>query len=562
MPPRVFISYSQESGAHKERVLALANKLRADGIDANIDQYVRPYPPEGWEEWSEAQVRTGDFIVMICTPTYLERFNRDAPAGEGHGVLWEAKAIRALLYNAGGASRKLVPVFFNSGQRAHVPLPLQGGYIDQIDTHEGYGQLYRLLTGQPDTPKPELGKPGPRSKGGEHRKKGYAYEDQIADRPHPRVGDLFVGRLRELAQLRDAIFPEIGRRHPVAVFGMPGVGKSYLVDRFYSEHLDRFPGGYVKIPLVLDGPDLLDKLGQHQDLRGAGDNVRELRARLLVPLTLVHIENADTFEAGRVVGEAAATLPDCALVISARFRDLGFAAAWSQIPLLPFDETTALQQLSAELGPEAPDRQSWPALAAALGYLPLALHLAAGHMRAGDSAKEFLKRLYERKLALTGVDPTDPVFRPRSRALLSDIFDLSFAALQREGGEAWRDGFASLGHAPAEGFVRHLGAAITGLAPVEFGEMVRSANRLCLLDRVPRGTGSAFRLHPLIAQLLRLRADRKAAIERRTEWCVKLILERTEDQMQLLEQEFAAVIEWLAEWLAQVAPPGTAPPKP
>jgi hypothetical protein len=36
-PPRVFISYSHDSEAHRERVLALSERLRADGIDADLD---------------------------------------------------------------------------------------------------------------------------------------------------------------------------------------------------------------------------------------------------------------------------------------------------------------------------------------------------------------------------------------------------------------------------------------------------------------------------------------------------------------------------------------------
>src|SRR5271163_371603 len=130
-PPQVFISYSHDDPAYEERVLKLADRLCADGIDASVDQYVQPFPPEGWEEWSEARVRIADFVVMVCTETYLQRFNRDAPPGVGRGVLWEAKAIRALLYGEGAASRKLVPVLFGSGGRGHVPLPLQGGYISR-----------------------------------------------------------------------------------------------------------------------------------------------------------------------------------------------------------------------------------------------------------------------------------------------------------------------------------------------------------------------------------------------------------------------------------------------
>ncbi|HEY9820529.1 MAG TPA: SEFIR domain-containing protein, partial [Candidatus Sericytochromatia bacterium] len=37
--PTVFISYSRDSREHKDRVLNLADRLRDDGIDCNIDQY-------------------------------------------------------------------------------------------------------------------------------------------------------------------------------------------------------------------------------------------------------------------------------------------------------------------------------------------------------------------------------------------------------------------------------------------------------------------------------------------------------------------------------------------
>jgi hypothetical protein len=46
-PPRVFISYSHDSDKHRDRVLELADRLRADGVDAMIDQYIQS-PPEGW----------------------------------------------------------------------------------------------------------------------------------------------------------------------------------------------------------------------------------------------------------------------------------------------------------------------------------------------------------------------------------------------------------------------------------------------------------------------------------------------------------------------------------
>ena len=38
-PPKVFISYSHDTVSQQERVLDLADRLRTDGIDAEIDQY-------------------------------------------------------------------------------------------------------------------------------------------------------------------------------------------------------------------------------------------------------------------------------------------------------------------------------------------------------------------------------------------------------------------------------------------------------------------------------------------------------------------------------------------
>jgi len=55
-PPRVLISYSHDNPAHETRVLAFADRLRADGIDAMIDLYVQS-PPEGWPAWCDSQIR-------------------------------------------------------------------------------------------------------------------------------------------------------------------------------------------------------------------------------------------------------------------------------------------------------------------------------------------------------------------------------------------------------------------------------------------------------------------------------------------------------------------------
>ena len=45
--PAVFMSYSHDSPEHEANVLALANRLRADGFHAVLDQY-ESIPAEGW----------------------------------------------------------------------------------------------------------------------------------------------------------------------------------------------------------------------------------------------------------------------------------------------------------------------------------------------------------------------------------------------------------------------------------------------------------------------------------------------------------------------------------
>src|SRR5512144_1522067 len=106
--PKVFISYSHDTVAHQERVLDLADRLRADGIAAEIDQY-NDSPAEGWPRWCERQIEAADIVLMVCTETYHRRVTGEEERGKGWGIVWEARIIRQLLYDAGVASDKFVP---------------------------------------------------------------------------------------------------------------------------------------------------------------------------------------------------------------------------------------------------------------------------------------------------------------------------------------------------------------------------------------------------------------------------------------------------------------------
>jgi len=106
--PKVFISYSHDSQEHKDRILALANRLRAGGIDCNIDQYEES-PAEGWPRWMMNQLEWADFVVVVCTEQYDRRFRGKESPGVGRGVTWEGAIITQELYDSHVKSPKFVP---------------------------------------------------------------------------------------------------------------------------------------------------------------------------------------------------------------------------------------------------------------------------------------------------------------------------------------------------------------------------------------------------------------------------------------------------------------------
>jgi hypothetical protein len=117
----VFISYSHDSAEHSDRVLALSDKLREMGVDAELDQYhVRP--PQGWPRWCEEQLRpeNAKFVIVICTQTYRDRVENKVAAGEGRGVFWEGGIIYDYLYDDKGNTR-FIPVLLSGASEDGIP---------------------------------------------------------------------------------------------------------------------------------------------------------------------------------------------------------------------------------------------------------------------------------------------------------------------------------------------------------------------------------------------------------------------------------------------------------
>ncbi len=160
-PPKVFISYSQDSPEHEDRVLAFSNRLRADGFDCNLDQY-EISPSEGWPLWMDRQIHEADFVLLICTSTYFRRVMGQEQPGVGHGVAWESTLIYQYIYNAGTMNIKFIPVLFEGASISDIPTPLQGASHYSAFTEASYKDLCHRLKNVPRAVKPPLGaRPAP-----------------------------------------------------------------------------------------------------------------------------------------------------------------------------------------------------------------------------------------------------------------------------------------------------------------------------------------------------------------------------------------------------------------
>ena len=155
-PLKVFISYSHDSHEHLDRVLALADRLREEGIDCNLDQY-EPAPAEGWPRWMDKHFKDADFILVVCTETYCRRFEGREEQGKGLGVKWEGAIITSELYRDETINKRFIPVIFSTDDAAHVPERLRDHMRYVVTDGNDYEQLYRRLTNQPRVVRPPLG---------------------------------------------------------------------------------------------------------------------------------------------------------------------------------------------------------------------------------------------------------------------------------------------------------------------------------------------------------------------------------------------------------------------
>jgi hypothetical protein len=150
----------------------------------------------------ERQIRTSDYVVVVCTEVYRRRVTGDEAPGRGLGVRWESGLITEAIYHSEGRNYKFIPVILADLDRTFIPDYLRGATYYNVDSEDGYERLFRHLTRQPAAPKPPLGQkkilPPLEPRATEHGPRNPAPSERPEDERHTETGANVVPTAKRL----------------------------------------------------------------------------------------------------------------------------------------------------------------------------------------------------------------------------------------------------------------------------------------------------------------------------------------------------------------------------
>jgi hypothetical protein len=378
--PKVFISYSHDSKAHEDRVLVLADRLMADGIDCELDQYVES-PDEGWILWMTKGIEKSDFILVICTKKYHDKVMEKGKSGEGRGVKYEGAIIRMHIYNAYMKNKKFIPVLFNKSDSKNIPIDIGDVTSYCVDTDEGYDKLFGRLSGQPLATKPEPGKL--RKLDRKVRKTSFVPWNI------PQRNDFFTGRQDILETLTSTLDTNgvSAITQTQVVSGLGGIGKTQTAIEYACRYRDKYNAafwvvadteesiysGFVAIAEILDLPE---KAAQDQkEIVSAVKRWCQENGGWLLILDNVDDQNM----AHRFIPQGAGGH----VIITSRkwaFDKIGITDPVVLDEMKPNEAEVFFINRTAREGIDGDELQAVKELAKELGYLPLALEQAGAYI--------------------------------------------------------------------------------------------------------------------------------------------------------------------------------------
>ncbi len=154
MEPKVFISYSHDSKAHKDWVLKLATRLRSDGVNVLLDHWNLKLGQD-LAAFMERGLSESNRVVSICSEAYVKKSD-DRQGGVGY----EKQIITAELL-ADTNTNWVIPVIRNNDNHKKVPTFLGGRLYVSFENdnlyESNYEKLLRELLDEPVLPIPPIG---------------------------------------------------------------------------------------------------------------------------------------------------------------------------------------------------------------------------------------------------------------------------------------------------------------------------------------------------------------------------------------------------------------------
>ena len=190
--PRAFLSYSWDGRDHQQWVAKFAERLQGEsGVEIIFDGWhLRP----GGDKlhFMEQAVADGNFVVVVCTPTYAERANKRQGGVGYESMIITSELAEHILTN------KFIPVLRKGTWDSSLPIYLKSrmgvNLSDEPYREDEYEKLLRVLHGDPIQPpplgtKPVFSKnPGPLSKMESQRGRGLSVKATIQHRRLPIPG--------------------------------------------------------------------------------------------------------------------------------------------------------------------------------------------------------------------------------------------------------------------------------------------------------------------------------------------------------------------------------------
>lgn len=137
--PKVFVSYSHESDAHKAWVRKLATDLRGNGVDAILDQWDLA-PGQDVSLFMQRGVADSDRVIMVCSEAYVGKAD-----GATGGVSYERLIITGEVVG-NIDTKKFIPVIRGNASARKVPQCIGPRlYIDFTRDAEYAAKLEELL---------------------------------------------------------------------------------------------------------------------------------------------------------------------------------------------------------------------------------------------------------------------------------------------------------------------------------------------------------------------------------------------------------------------------------